>query len=307
MIFAQILQAALLLATPVFPQTTMDDVFVWQNLGVGTEIPRAALHIQLSSSDVYGLIVSSGNGQVLAFIDADGRALFGTGSSSSRLTIGGTGDSGDLALLLRSGASTTNVYGTQIAWIQHSTNTNRHNLQTRSSTSTLAGNAMDFYLWRTTSQPNALGTDWVLSMEASVAASSGSFHVVPATGVADAEVEVSNGSVLGGGIVRYGSSGTPSSRKIKSNIVPLSIDARRQAYEDVKGLRHVSFQYRGDPSGRTMRGLVFEDAPRSVQGSGGVVVLDERLLNLEMALQEVETRARELEAKVRTIESRRSR
>lgn len=291
---------AAVLAAPAAAQTTMTgDAVMPGPVGVGTEIPWATLHVQVSSTDAYGLIVSSPSGKVMLSVDAAGRSAVGGGISQSRLTVNGTPDSGDVALLLRAGGSTGSVEGVQASWAYDSTATYSHSLRTRSSTSALLGNGLDFYLWRDTSTPNVLGTERVLALESSIAAASGSFHIVPSTHTPDAEVEVSNGVTLGGGIVRYGSSGPPSSRALKSDISPLDAGALDRAYADVKALKHVRFRYSGDPSARRMRGLLFEEAPESVQGAHETINLNDRLLNLELALQAVNGRIRAVDLELK--------
>ena len=86
---------------------------------------------------------------------------------------------------------------------------------------------------------------------------------------------------------------------------------RRQAYDDVKALRHATFQYKalkgGGPAGPVYRGLIYEDAPESIHGDDKTIVLDYRVLNLELALQEADRKIAALEAKIKATEERKVR
>ncbi|MEE8338330.1 MAG: hypothetical protein V3R95_09720, partial [Dehalococcoidia bacterium] len=131
----------------------------------------------------------------------------------------------------------------------------------------------------------------------------GTWHV-QAVGTADVELEVSNNSSQGGGTIHRASSATHSLRELKSDIVYLNDAQEMQgpALADVLALRHVDFRYRrevyddegvllrreDDASAPLHRGLVFEDAPPSIRDEGhGALVVDRRLANVEMAVQEV--------------------
>lgn len=299
--------AAFLLGLGLCPaaaaQTTVTDATVGEFMGVGTYIPRARFHVQASSQDAYGLILSSADGRVMVAVDAAGRTGLEAAAPEARLTVGGAGDAGEIGTLLRAGGSSVSVSGVQVSFSDNGQSGGRHGLKTRSSATALFGNGLDFTLWRSTGQPSKMGSDLVLSIEAGVSGSSAGFHVVPATSTAsDAEVEVSDGLVLGGGVVRYLTAGTHSSRKLKSDVQYLDSAALDQALADIEALKPVRFSYRGSRDGRRMRGVLFEEAPASIRGAHDTVVLDERLLNLELALQAIGVREKDLEERIRVLE-----
>ncbi len=77
---------------------------------------------------------------------------------------------------------------------------------------------------------------------------------------------------------------------------------RAQAVQDVLALKPVSFVYKGDPGKHRRVGLVLEDSPESVRSKAGAVVFDERLMNLELALQAARTRSDALKGEISRLE-----
>jgi hypothetical protein len=67
----------------------------------------------------------------------------------------------------------------------------------------------------------------------------------------------------------------------------------KKAYDDLKSLRHASFRYKG--SGAKRRGLIYEDVSDSIKHSSGGLVVNERMANLELALQHLNTKLIELD------------
>src|SRR5688572_9666756 len=95
---------------PAFAATTLSgDSQIFGQIGVGTELPRARLDVRLSSSDVYGLMVSSANGLPMMALNAQGRLGVGISSPSAALDVHGSADDGDLGMLLRVGNSTSST------------------------------------------------------------------------------------------------------------------------------------------------------------------------------------------------------
>jgi hypothetical protein len=92
---------------------------------------------------------------------------------------------------------------------------------------------------------------------------------------------------------------------------------RRQAFEDVRALKHATFRYKktatgkkavgaDEPATAVTRGLIYEDAPDSIRGAGKSIVLDQRVLNLELALQEADNKIAALEAQISVLEKQKA-
>lgn len=112
-------------------------------------------------------------------------------------------------------------------------------------------------------------------------------HVNP-FGTPDVDLEVSNSAATGGGTIHRASSATHSLRALKERVHYLGAEANEEALRDVLSLRHVDFHYKRDP--QEHRGLIFEEAPESVRGPHGTVVIDRRIANLELAVQRLSRR-----------------
>jgi hypothetical protein len=114
-------------------------------------------------------------------------------------------------------------------------------------------------------------------------------HVDPVAALADADLEISNGSSIGGGSMLSSQESVPSSRAWKADIARLSEADEAAALRDVLALRHARYRYkyRKGPKPPLLLGLMFDEAPESIRGLGGTVVFDERLNNTEMALKEI--------------------
>jgi len=153
---------------------------------------------------------------------------------------------------------------------------------------------------------------------------SGSVHVQP-VGDADVELEVSDGSTQGAGTIHRATSSTHSSRALKSDIRTIQLlyqtmSRTREACNDIKALDPVEFRYkkaqtriveeidddgvgisrreflrdragrlviRDDTDGKLWEGYIYEDAPDSITGDHEDIVIDKRIMNLELALKEI--------------------
>ena len=124
--------------------------------------------------------------------------------------------------------------------------------------------------------------------------SSQQLHIQP-SGTANVELEVSNGVTTGGGTIHRAASGTHSARELKSDIVHLSQASHTRAYNDVKALRPVRFRYKvRNSSGTLIRdtnqsihyGYILDEAPDSII-KGEAIIIDDRILNLEMTVKEL--------------------
>ena len=165
---------------------------------------------------------------------------------------------------------------------------------------------MDFLVWSQSASTTAIGSLNVVSL---VTVSTGaSVHVRPA-GTPDVELEVSNGSSTGGGTVHRAAEGTHSSRELKSDIAYLGPQEESQAYEEVKALKHATFRYKRikgktlvEDSREPIRlGLIYEDAPSSIRGTGESIVIDERVNNAEMALAEFIRKLEKFQSEVSAV------
>jgi len=117
----------------------------------------------------------------------------------------------------------------------------------------------------------------------------------PGGGTADADLEVSDGSTVGAGVIHASTIAAHSSRKIKSHISYLGNMELQQAYYDVKMLKPARFRYKRlnkitgkyeiDRTISMGRGLIFEDAPTSIRTAREAISLNARILNLEMTVQ----------------------
>lgn len=316
------LAVLLLLAAPAARAdfTASGNIQITGQMGVGTTLPTARMEVRMSASDNYALKVSSEDGTGLFCLDKTGKAGLQTLTPRARLDVPGSGDSSDIGLQLLVGNSSTTRLSTQIAFSAPGSTSPlyAHAIGTRHTSGQNLGNSIDFFLWRDTTQPNALGSFPVLSLQAvgpSVSlVSTTSVHILPA-GTPDVEVEVSNGITTGGGTIEYAASGVHSSlRALKTDIAYFTPAQAAQALADIRALKHARFRYKRkledgrlirDASQPLARGLIYEEAPASIQGPGKTLVLDDRVLNLELALQELHRRNDALEAKIAAIEKSR--
>jgi hypothetical protein len=222
-----------------------------------------------------------------------------------------------ISLQLRIGNSSSSYGSSQIVFSYHSTASYSHSIKTRADESQNQGNGIDFLLWRSTGYPADPGDLRILSLGA-LSSSTGtcSVHVRP-VGEAAFELEVSSGAgVTGGGAMLRQTAEAHSSRRIKADVFYLGQDRAVQACADIKSLKHARFRYKSmaldstkqrkgymdDPSHPSIRGLIFEDAPASIRGPEKTVVVDNRVLNLELTFQEMNRRIQELQVQIAAIE-----
>lgn len=285
---------------------TSSDLTVTGQLGVGTAAPRARLEAQMSASDSYGLLVSSANGQPMLQVDRAGQLGIGV-TPQGRVDVFGSGDNGSVGMRLRVGNSTSTMLSEQITFGPASSDTYRHAIVTRHTASQNYLNAMDFLLWNTTAQPTAIGSFDAMSLTAISTYSFASVHILPA-GDPDVELEVSNGLTTGGGSILRAAATSHSSRVLKTDIKYFGADAPARAAADVQSLRHVLFRYRGKDgrgAGPVHRGLIYEEAPVSIQAADKTIAVDYRLLNIELALREADRRIAALQKQINTLENQR--
>jgi hypothetical protein len=265
-------------------------------------MPRAALEVGMQTDDTYALKVSSVDGTSLLLLDRSAKAGLGVTPGSARLDVSGGADAGEVALELRAGNSTSAATSAQAAF-GGAVGSYRHSIRTSHVGTQSSGNAVDFYLWTSSDAVYALGTSKVMAIQASSGTSMGGLQVDPSTVTVGAELVVSSRTVYGGGVILAGSAvSPPCSASLKADIVALGDADRAKAVLDVLALKPVTFRYRGDPGGQTRTGLILEDTPQSIRSAAGAVVFDERLMNLELALQAARSRIDAVKAEISRLE-----
>lgn len=286
----------------VFAQTrSTGDANVTGAMGVGTLMPRAALEISLQASDTYGLKVSSPDGTALFLLDRSAKAGLGVTPTGARLDVSGRADVGEIAMELRAGNSTSSVTSAQVAFGSE-TGAYRHNIRSRATGTQSGGNALDFYLWTSADAAYALGSSNAMSLQAATTTLLG-VHVSPSTLPVTAELVVSSGTVYAGGVILAANAvGAPCFSAIKDDVRRLGSAEQSAAQADLLALRPVSFRYKGSPLGR--KGFIYEEAPASIKDGRGAIILDERLMNLELVLQAAQSRIKTMEAELSRLEGR---
>lgn len=284
--------AALLLPVCAWSGTTFDsELWVSSKTGVGTSSPGARFEARGSSLTTSWFQASGVDLSPAFAVGASGTLGLST-ASAARVTVSGSGDSGDLALELRGG----DLYpssGSYQATLGYAGGTlYRHPVKSQHADA-VSSNTLTFGLW-TGGSSGAVGTRDALTL---LTHSTGStVHVLPPAGAAVSThavgLIVSNGTDVGAGTMRCFDEAAPSSALRKEAVEPLGEAVERSAYEEVRSLRHAAFKYKKARRPKVHRGLLYEEAPDSVRAPGGAVSFDRRLLNAELALREL---LRELE------------
>jgi hypothetical protein len=280
------------------------DAWVLGRVMVGTTTPSARMTVAPSSSTLVPFQTSGVDLTPFLRVGADGSVGLST-YSAAHVEVAGSGDSGNVGVELRAG----NLYGgaggnQQIAFGSNGTTNERHAINSVHLSSTVH-NSLNFMVWTPDAGTTNIATMTVLSLVSISTASGAAVHVRP-VGEPTVELVVSNGASTGGGTIHVANQVTPSSRALKTGIAYLSDAERQQAYDDVKGLRHASFKYmkrkaagyERDKHATTHRGLIYEEAPAGMRGPGESLSLDQRLLESEMAFQELVRRLEKLDAEV---------
>jgi hypothetical protein len=280
------------------------DAWVLGRVIVGTTTPAARMTVVASTFSAGAAFQASGV-DLTPFLQVSNAGTVGLSTySAAHLDVMGSADSANVGLMLRSG----NLYGspgmTQLTFGANGTANERHAINSVHLSST-AHNSLDFLVWTPDAGTTSIATMTVMSLVTISTASGAAVHIRP-VGDPVVELVVSNGASTGGGSIDLAAQVTPSSRRFKTDISYLSDDERARAYDDVRGLKPVSFRYmkkKGDGFARDRhavlhRGLLYEEAPESVRGPGDSVSLDQRLLESEMAFQELARRLESLEKAV---------
>lgn len=290
-----ILLAALLLCPGLSRAQTVFDSELWvsSKTGVGTSSPGARFEAKGTSGTASVFQVSGVDLSPAFRVGADGTLGLST-ASAARATVSGSGDAGDLALELRGGNLHPAEGNNQVTFGYAGGALYRHSIRSTHANA-ISSNSLTFSVWNGADAAASTGTRAVLAL---LTHSTGTtLHVLPPPVLSTYTVQliVSDGTNVGAGTMRRKAEGSVSSALIKEDIQHLDLESEQAAYAEVGGLRHVSFRYKGrkGKGGRLLRGLLYEEAPPSIQAGGGAVSFDRRLLNAEMAAREL---FRELEA-----------
>lgn len=285
----RLLASLLLSLLPAFAQAqTVFDSELWvsSKTGVGTSSPGARFEARGSSATTAWFQVSGVDLSPAFRIGSDATLGLST-ASAARATVSGSADTGDLALELRGGDLYPDASNYQATFGYAGGTLYRHAIRSKHANS-VSSNSLTFLLWNSGSA-SAPGSSEVLTL---LTHSTGTtVHILPPAGAAlstyTVQLVVSNGTDIGAGTMRRKSEGSVSSALIKEGIVPLSPEAEQAAFEEVKALKHVRFRYKGMKGKKRFRGLLYEEAPASVQAPGGTISFDRRLLNAELAAREL--------------------
>lgn len=268
--------------------------------------PRAEVVVR--AQDNLTLQISSVSHQALLAVSNIGSVGVGLPNPAAQLDV----SSGAIALQLRSGNLTSTGTSVQAAFGYNGDVAMRHALETFHSTATV-GNEMDFLVWTPDAgSTTTIATSKMLALQAITTASEGSVHVVP-VGLADVELEVSNGVTTGGGTMQRLQVLTPSSRRFKSDIKYLDRKAEDRALEETAALKHVRYRYKARTAGGRLVdnprqpehvGLIYEDAPDSLKGADKTISEVERLANVELALRAAIRRLEELQKRCDALKKR---
>lgn len=296
-----VLALLLLTALPLEAQTVFDsELWVPGKTGVGTASPGARLEAKGTSATA-SVFQASGVDLSPAFrAGADGTLGLST-ASAARGTVSGSADAGDLALELRGGDLYPATSNYQVTLGYAGGTSYRHSIRSKHANA-VSSNSLTFSVWNSSDSASAIGTREVLTL---LTHSTGTTtHVLPPAGAAlstyTVQMIVSNGTDVGAGTMRRKSEASVSSALIKEAIRPLGPEAERAAYEDVAGLKHVRFRYKGTKK-KQFRGLLYEEAPANVKADGGAVSFDQRLLATELAAKELLRELEREEAEVRAL------
>lgn len=292
----------LLLASCASAQTTITgDAWISGRLGVGTTSPAAVVDVVNGSTTTSAFQVSGVDATPFLQVASSGAVGIGI-APAANLDVYSQGDADAVGVQIHNGKNPGGSSAFQLAFGVNGSADLRHAISTTHSTTT-SGGSMDFFIWTPSVSTTAAPSLNLLSLVTTT--NTASVHIMPAQ-TPFVELEVSSGSTLGGGAVHRALEGTHSSRDLKTDISYLTEADERAAFEEVKDLRHARFRYKRLKKGKLvrdrkqplMRGLIYEDVPESIRAPDHSISYDRRLLNEEMATQELIRRLDRLDAEV---------
>ncbi|MBI3289109.1 MAG: tail fiber domain-containing protein [Elusimicrobia bacterium] len=266
------------------------DAFITGRLTTGTTVAGASLDVKMSSSATAAFQVSGVDETPFFVVTSTGNVGMGV-TPEARLDLTGTADVDNAALVLRNGNLYPATTQYQMTFGENGTVNRRHAIRSIHLSST-ASNGIDFLLWTPSQNAAAVGSLGVMSIVTTTGGAS--MHVRP-VGTPIVDLVVSDGSTLGAGAVHRAAEVAPSSREWKTDISSLETSQENLASLNVEGLKHVTFRYKKwTPKGLAKdrrqalrRGLIYEEAPASAQGPGKSLILDERIVELELAMKQL--------------------
>lgn len=287
------------LAPAAASETTFKgDVWVGGRLGVGVSSPSARVEIRVSSPTENALQISGFLSWPMFAIGPNGDAMVSTNGVANFDVSSFNTDWGS-GLELRGGGTTFSsaVWQTLFGWANQGIH--RHGIKSAHSGSA-SDSGLQFYLW-TPAAGSSTSLPVVPPLALMTRSTGTSVHIRPVAQLPDVELVVSDGTNFGQGAVIRGSEGTHSSEFLKDSIRRLGIPEEDAALDETIRIKHASYRYKG--SSRMRIGLIFEDAPESLRAPGRSLVVDERLVNAELALKALIRQLESAEARAGMLEA----
>ena len=294
-----------LFATRALAANDGESVLVTGQGGVGTLSPRARLGVLASPRDKGVFSVSNAAGKRVLFVGLDGRTGIGARSPLARLDVAGPADFGLMNLF--SLGPDEGGRGPSLAFASADASS-RFEMRAHHSADGSVGDSFEIEY-----RPKMFNMGATLPLALTIGGGASPRACAVQTrpgGPAVYELEVSAGGARAGdGVIRYAESGEHASRFGRTVLSRLGRDAELQAYKEVSAMKHSQYRFVGMATKvqtvhPVMRGIRYEDAPESIRAPDRSLVLDERIMNLELALKEADRRIRELSALVEAAESK---
>ena len=257
----------------IFGNSSITETLLYGNIGIGNSAPSSSLEI--SKSGTSSILTIS------AYSDTDthaGTIQFKKSAGDGIFTSSSTSDGEALAQIQMFGVNTASTTSELAAFIQVNQD------------GTGGGARIPTKLSFGTGTSGATATSKFEILP------NGFAHFLPTGTDGDAVVEVSSGGVTGGGSVHAASFAAHSSEKLKSDIRLLGQSEYDTAYTNIQNLRQYEYRYKvqesstsarlvRDPTRPLMKGPVYEESPAMIQGERETISLNDRILQLEMALR----------------------
>lgn len=290
---------ALLLAGSASAQTfAISDALIGGKLSVGTTTANGRVFV-LSTAATSVPFQASGV-DLTPFLRVERTGNVGIGlEPAANLDVFGVADSSDTAAQLRNGNAYPATASAQLTFGYDGSADRRHSIRTSHATTTVR-NELSFYLWTPADAAGALGTLNAFSLQTTTSGTGA--HVNPTGSVPIYDLTVSRGGSLGAGEILAAAEVSPSSRKLKTDITPLTPQDSAAALAETTGLKHVRYRYKvrkGTRKSALLTGLMHDEAPAALRAAGETISFDERLNSAELAMQELIRKFEAVEGKAR--------